>query len=111
MIPFLYCDLKDIVIKLLDIIVEHKIIEKCKNGKQLMEIDLTKDESLLSVNKIKMGFSVEDTINKLQQKDLVTITEINAFKEGAQRYIISMLTKLLEKKCTRFNCTEVCKYF
>ena len=33
MIPFLYCDLKDIVIKLLDIIVDHKIIEKCKNGK------------------------------------------------------------------------------
>ena len=43
MIPFLYCHLKDTVIKLLDIIVEHKIIEKCKNGKQLMEIDLAKE--------------------------------------------------------------------
>ena len=43
MISFLYCDLKDIVIKLLDIIVEHKIIEKFKNGKQLMEIDLAKE--------------------------------------------------------------------
>ena len=27
-IPFLYCDLKDIIIKLLDVIVEHKMIEK-----------------------------------------------------------------------------------
>ena len=83
MIPFLYCDLKDIVVKLLDIIMEHKIIEKCKSGKQVMEIDLAKEEDL-SVNKIKIAFSVEDTIDKLKQKDLVTIPEINAFKEGAQ---------------------------
>ena len=48
-----------------------------------MEIDLAKEEIFLSVNKIKMDFSVEDTINKLKQKDLVTITEINTFKEGA----------------------------
>ena len=46
MIPFLYCYLKDFVIKLLNIIVEHKIIEKCKNGKQLIEIDLAKDANL-----------------------------------------------------------------
>ena len=44
-----------------------------------------------------MGFSVEDTSNKLKQKNLVTITEINAFKEGAQWFIISMLAKLFEK--------------
>ena len=62
-----------------------------------MEIDLAKEENLLSVNKIKVGFPVEDTINKLKQKDLVTITEINAFKKGAQRFIISMLAKLFEK--------------
>ena len=55
MIPFRYCDLKDII-KFLDIIVEHKIIEKCKNGKQLIEIDLVKEENLLSVNNIKMVF-------------------------------------------------------
>ena len=48
-----------------------------------MEIDLAKEEIFLSVNKIKMGFSVEDTINKLKQKELVTITEINTSKKGA----------------------------
>ena len=54
MVPFLYCDLKDII-KLLNIIVEHEIIEECENGKQLLEINLAKEENLLSVNKIKMG--------------------------------------------------------
>ena len=62
-----------------------------------MEIDLVREENLLSVNKIKMGFSVEGTINKLKQKDLVTITEINTFEEGAQRFIISVLAKLFKK--------------
>ena len=62
-----------------------------------MEIYPAKEENL-SVFKIKMGFSVEDTINNLKQKDLVTITEINAFKEGTKWFIISMLAKLFEKR-------------
>ena len=48
-----------------------------------MEIDLGKEEIFFSVKKIKMCFYVEYTINKLKQKELVTITEINTFKEGA----------------------------
>ena len=64
----------------------------------MIEIDLAKVENLLRVNKIKMGFSVEDTINKLKQKDLVTIIEIIAFKERGQRFIISMLAKLFGKR-------------
>ena len=61
-----------------------------------MEIDLAKEEIFLSVNKIKMGFSVEDTINNMKQKELVTITEINTSKKGASQFIISMLAKLFE---------------
>ena len=64
-----------------------------------------------------MAFSVEDTINKLKQKDLVTITEINTFKEGSQRFIISILAKLFEKSglgstvlrsASIFNLTMMC---
>ena len=61
-----------------------------------MEIDLAKEEKLLSVNKIKMSFSVENALNKLKQKYLVTISEI-VIKKGAQWFIISILAKLSEK--------------
>jgi hypothetical protein len=54
----------------------------CKNSKELMEIDLEKKENLININKIKMSFSVEESINELKQKDLVTIAEIKSFKEG-----------------------------
>ena len=79
------------------IIAKHKIIEKYKNENKLMEISQAKEENLLRVNKIKMGFSVEDAINKLKQKDFVTITGNNAFKEGTQQFITSVLTKLFGK--------------
>ena len=35
MIPFVYFDLKDLVIKLLDIIVKPKVSNNCKSGKKL----------------------------------------------------------------------------
>ena len=73
-----------------------------------MEIYPAKEENLLSVIKIKMGFSVEDTINNLKQKDLVTITEINAFKEGTKWFIISMLAKKYKKRESS-NANEVIK--
>ena len=94
-IAFLYCDLKDIVFKLLDIIVEHRIIEKWKtvdgnlSGQRGKPSQCYQDQD---------GFSVEDTIKNLKQKDLVTITETNAFKEGTKWFIISMLAKLFEKR-------------
>ena len=64
-----------------------------------------------------MGFSVEDTINNMKQKELVTITEINTSKKGASQFIISMLAKLFEisalgsavpKSASIFNPTLVC---
>ena len=64
MISFVYFDLKDLVIKLLDIIVKPTVTNNCKSGKQLKEIDLSM--SLINVGKINMGFAVEDIIKRLK---------------------------------------------
>ena len=69
MIPFVYFDLKDLVVKLLDIIVKPTVINNCKSGKQLKEIDLSNAKNLISVGKINMGFAVEDIIKRLKQQD------------------------------------------
>ena len=97
MIPFVYFDLKDLVIKLLDIIVKPSVINNCKSGKQLKEIDLSNEENLIIVGKINMGFAVEDIIKRLKQQDKVSLSQLKAFKEGAQQFVISMLEKLFEK--------------
>ena len=97
MIPFVYLDLKDLVIKLLDNIVKPTVINNCKSGKQLKEIDLSNEENLISVGKINMGFDVEDIISRLKQQDKVSLSQLKAFKEGEQQFVISMLEKLFEK--------------
>ena len=67
MIPFVYFYLKDLVIKLLDIIVKPTVINNCKSWKQLKEIELSNEENLISVGKINMGFAVEGIIKRLKQ--------------------------------------------
>ena len=99
MIPFVYFDLKDLVIKLLDIIVKPTVINNCKSGKQLKEIDLSIEENLISDQhgKINMGFAVVDIIKRLKQQDKVSLSQLKAFKEGAQQFVISVLERLFEK--------------
>ena len=46
MIPYIYFDLKTMLKDLLEIIVEPAVIQKCKTGKQLIEIDLEIKENL-----------------------------------------------------------------
>ena len=41
-IPYMYFDLKTMLKDLLEIIVKPEVIQKCKIGKQLIEIDLEK---------------------------------------------------------------------
>ena len=97
MIPFAYFDLKDLVIKLLHIAVKPTVINSCKSGKQLKEINSLNEENLISVGKINMGFAVEDIIKRLKQLDKVSLSQLKAFKEGAQQFVISILEKLFEK--------------
>ena len=42
MIPYMYFDLKTMLKSLLEIIVEPEVMQKCKSGKQLIEINLEK---------------------------------------------------------------------
>ena len=97
MIPFVYFGLQDLVIKLFDIIVKPTVINNCKSGKQLKEIDLSNEENLISVGKINIGFAVEDIIKRLKQQDKVSLSQLKAFKERAQQFVISMLERLFEK--------------
>ena len=97
MIPYFYFYLKSIIKQLLGIIVEPKIIDSCKTGKQLKDIDLSDKKNLLSLEKMNLGFAVEHTIKSLKRLDAVSNLQVNEFKKSAQIFIISMLTKLFER--------------
>jgi len=97
MIPFLFFELKHIVIRLLEIIVKPKIIESCKSARQLKEIDLSDKNNLLPLEKINTGFAVDNVIKDLIRSDTVTSVEVKKFRAGAQLFVVAMLTKLFER--------------
>ena len=73
------------------------VIEVCCSGKQFKEIDLSKNGNLLQLSKINLGFAVEKEINTLSEYDVVTIQQINKFRESARDFVAEMLYKLLER--------------
>ena len=81
MIPYFYFYLKSIIKQLLEIIVEPKIIDSCKTGKQLKHIDLSDKKNLLSLEKMNLGFAVEHTIKSLKRLDAESNLQVNEFKK------------------------------
>ena len=110
MSPFLYLDLKAVIRNLLDIVIEHVVIEACRPGKQFKEIDLSKNENLLPLSNINPGFPVEKEINTLAKSDAVTIQQFNKFEESARDFVVEMLYKLFERSSlgsTLLRCASV----
>ena len=97
MIPLLYFDLKAVIRNLLDIVTEPVVIEACCSEKQFKEIDLSKKGNLLPLSKINFGFAFEKEINTLTKYDVVTIQQINKFRESARDLVAEMLYKLFER--------------
>ena len=80
MVPYMYSDLRKLMIKLFGIVVQPKVLEQCKTGKQLLEMDMTdKKNVLLATKDVLVGFAVEGEIGNLKKKDAVNSTMINGF--------------------------------
>ena len=105
MIPFLYFDLKTVIRNLLDIVIEPVVIEACCSGKQFKEIHLSKKENLLPLSKTNLCFAVEKKIKTLKKCNIVTIQQINKFRESARDIVVEMLFKFFER---RLNFVQMC---
>lgn len=53
MIPFIYFNLKNLMLKLLEIVVKPATFENCKRGHKLMDIDLSYNQNLIFFGKLK----------------------------------------------------------
>ena len=73
------------------------MIDACRSGRELKEVNLEDKNILLSLEKMNDGFAVEHLLKKMKKSDVITISQINDFKREAQKLIRSMLTKLFER--------------
>ena len=96
-IPLLYFDLKEIIIKLLEIIVKPDVLEKCKSWQKLKDLDLSLDKNLLTDEKLNAGFAVANILHNLKRKDLIKSYQTKEFLKMAKNFIVSMVEKLHQK--------------
>ena len=68
MIPYLYQDLKEVLLVLLSLIIKPTVIDSCKN---LCHLDLTKKEHFLPFKSVNIGFAAEGTLSKLLLQDML----------------------------------------
>ena len=93
----MYLSLKDLVLKLLEIIVKPIVLQSCSTRCKLRTIDLKSDENLLPLDKINAGFAVLDAVENLKRKDVVGTSQINNLMKDIRKFIIAMLEKIFEK--------------
>ena len=99
MVSVVYYDLKDIVYQLLEIIVKPAVLDYFKIKSQTWnDIDLSKDNTLISAWKLDLGFGIDEDISNFE-KDHPTNADqnISKFKSEAKCFIVAMISKLLEK--------------
>lgn len=63
----------------------------------MKKLDLFDKENQLNVDKISVGFAVEDEINNLKKKDLVTANQVKMFMIGVKAFLCAMVDKLFER--------------
>ena len=54
-------------------------------------------KNLCNPKNLVVGFAVETIIKDLQRTDLITISAVNSFREGARSFVVRMLKKIFEK--------------
>ena len=93
MIVFMFKDLKKMFLSLFRIIVKDSVITG-KTVQQLREIDLDKDENLLPLKDMNIGFATETLLKELQKKDVITAKQVKDFREKARMFVVATLKKL-----------------
>lgn len=97
MIPFLHRDLKLLLQDLFLLIVKKAVVDKAKTGASLKKIDLNKEENMLPLKEIEIGFAAEHYIKKLIRQDATTKTAVNEFRKGCVLFVKNLLEKILER--------------
>ena len=97
MIPFMFKDLKEIVLQLMQLFIKPEVLEANKSGNKLIKIDLYKKDNQIKAKEINVGFAVEAAIDALRRKDIVSRNEIKNFMECIQKFLCSMVRKIFQR--------------
>ena len=97
MIPFLYFDLKSLVLTLMKLFIKSSVLSEAKTGNQLCDIDIEKESNQVKLKNIDLGFAAEAKLRNLKTEDKVTVSQESTFRREVKTFLVSLLQKLLKK--------------
>ena len=63
----------------------------------MRETGLDKDENLLPLEDMNIGFATAALLKELQKKGVITEKQVKDFREEARMFVVATLKKLIEK--------------
>ena len=99
MVPFLYTDLTDLIMKILELFVKLDVL-KDKSGYELKNIEDRKVENILKLSSIKLGFAAERLLARMKERDEASDNQIKQFRKDSKRcqtFLVRTISKLFER--------------
>ena len=107
----MYYDIKSMICNILEVIVKPEVLVKIWKPHKLKDIDLSSKNNLIKPGEMGIGFAVDCEVKKLKQKDVVNLTDIKVFKKAAQKFIVAMTEKLLERTPLAYSLLQSASVF
>ena len=101
MLPFLNADLKDLSLKLLQLIIKPEIFENYNTSLELTKVDLSDKNMFLKKKNVHLGSVAEQELRQLRLRDSVTLDSRNKFIKEATQFVLTLLEKFFARSPTK----------
>lgn len=101
MVPFIYDDLYNLVLKLMSWFINSAVLCEASTAETLCAINLHDKNNYLKVNNINIGFGAENYLRFCLRKERITENDIRTFKEGCIIFLVELIEKIRKQSCLR----------
>ena len=100
MMPFLYDDLRVPLREIASKFVLQTVLDECKTGVELCDIDYNDKKKQLA--KVGIGFGADKVVTDLLGRDEVSNDDIKTFRSECLQFLVSLTCKIVERSPVKY---------
>ena len=97
MAPYIYFDLKNLVVNLLKLFIKSEVIENCKTSSDILNLDVADENNWIKLYQITIGFAAETSLRELKRQDNIENREVKKLLIDCRSFLISMIQKIFQR--------------
>ena len=110
MVSFLYDELEKLMRTIFSWFIKPELLENAETGFQLTKIDVCKRDNHVLIKSVNIGFAAQQFLQEKLKKDIITDSDVLAFKKNSILFLSEMVAKIIERsplksffvRCTSF---------